>query len=1138
MLTFCPTYGLPTNGPQALPGPTFFAHATIIPDLFETQQAQLRLISDTGVVSTHQVHCSIRAQDERSYPSPQKVEWVICPTSGQEMPLLRPLLIHDESKKRIVLRLPEAFRHRVPLVMRWWFEYLSVAPRSVLPSYAMQPHIEFVQHQAAAAIQRESFLAGPHLPPQSAVTTSASVTSASATAAPLTSAPTTTAPAMTSPTTTALHSAPLTSAPVTAAPLTSAPATAAPLTSPPPSGLPNRLPFPEAPSLGDLSAFAAPRRTSPSQEQLNASAPSFPSSSSLPSIEAKSLPKAPFVEAHTASKAPFVEAHTASKAPFVEAHTASKAPFVEAHTASKVTEASASPSRGSLPAVPRRNTAVPPTGAMPSTPSLSNLPGAPLASLKPSVPSERSTPASVALDKSAFEKPSLAQLMPDKVVVGKIVAEDDLDDAPPTLMVPVSEEDQRKARALLGIEGEEATPARGVDFQSTEASPLPSIEESEPATQISRLSEDAAKMLSELQGDETNLDKIMGFPSKSESARFPSKPTGDGAFDPKREQDRLSALLGLGEEEPIVKDPSEAMTRPALRGVNPVAETREDFIPDIPTVARPPLSSLAEMRQSKLRSATAIRTTVGEGISASAEIHPPKAAPADKKAWQQSGQSYWYSIDPAQQIASIHFLCPLSQSRILDRGGQAHFYLQLHRLRSYPLIMCLLAFEDGDGVLQHILACPVDLVDPQAVMFFDLLSQEFTLQINLCNEQHLVYRDLQVYLPLEQNVEYVLDEARRWQATLPANQRDFDAAIDDFQEEEYDRLGKMNHNFQQDSFIDIPSPAAARLAIGIVSYWSEREQLDYLISVKSFALTYFREIQKRVLRACIDFGIALRDHMLDLAVLFQFGSSRQDLLRKLLSNFAEANLQIRQPNDLSAADNLENWQHLIDDCDRYSIEIDSDIEELAARAERHAQEQSQQDLEAEEVDDFEVFEDFQEMAVSDLLQLLQAPQNRMDAAAALCRPENLEHIDQIASIFPQLEEQEARTFAEVFTQFGKEAEPLLLSWLHLPRPDQRAAAILALGSMRSEHAIEAIIKRLRSGDEWEVAAEALARIGESAIPHLEREVKNKNWLIRLRAVKALHKINTPESHDLLARLVNDPNEVVKSEVADILRGKR
>ncbi len=1064
MLTFCPTYGLPTNGPQALPGPTFFAHATPIPDLFETQHAQLRLMSDTGVVSTHQVHCSLRVLDERSYPSPQKVEWVICPVSGQEMPLLRPLMIHDEPKKRVVLRLPEAFRHRVPLVMRWWFEYLSVAPRSVIPSYAMQPHIEFVQHQAAPSVQREMLLAGPHIAAQNTL---------SAPSAP-----------------TASHLAPTASVPVLSAPVTSAPVTSAPVTSAPPS----RLPFPEAPSLGDMSAFAAPRRTSPSQEQLNA--PSLPSSSSLPSLEAKPLTKAPFSEIPPSTKAP------------------------------------ESPSRGALPAVsalPGRNTAAPTSGIpAPSTPSLSNLPGAPLSSLKPSSFSDKPTSDKPAFDKLAFDKPSLSQSMPDKVVVGKIVPEDDLDDAPPTLMIPVSEEDQRKARALLGVDGEDATSARDVDFQLTDASPFPSLEESEPATQISRLSEDAAKMLSELQGDETNLDKIMGFPSKADVG---------GAFDPKREQDQLSALLGLGESTPIVKDPSEAMTRPALRGVNPVAETREDFIPDIPTIARPSLPSLAEMRQSKLRSATAIRTTVGEGISASAEIHPPKAAPADKKAWQQSGQSFWYSIDPSQQIAAVHFLCPLSQSRILDRGGRAHFYLQLHRLRTYPLIMCLLAFEDGDGVLQHILACPVDIADPQAVMFFDLLNQEFTLQINLCNEQHLVYRDLQIYLPLEQNVEYILDEARRWQATIPSNLRDFDAAIDDFQEEEYDRLGKMNHNFQQDSFIDIPSPAAARLAIGIVSYWSEREQFDYLVSVKSFACAYFREIQKRVLRACIDFGIALRDHMLDLAVLFQFGSSRPDLLRKLLSNFAETNLQIRQPNDLSAGDNLENWQLLIDDCDRYAIEIDSDIEELAARAERHAQEESQQDLEAEEVDDFEVFEDFQEMTVPDLLQLLQDPQNRLDAAAALCRPANSEHIDQIASIFPQLEEQEARAFAEVFTQFGKEAEPLLLSWLHLPRPDQRAAAILALGSMRSEHAIEAIIKRLRSGDEWEVAAEALARIGESAIPHLEREVKNKNWLIRLRAVKALHKINTPEAHELLARLVNDPNEVVKSEVANILQGK-
>ena len=254
----------------------------------------------------------------------------------------------------------------------------------------------------------------------------------------------------------------------------------------------------------------------------------------------------------------------------------------------------------------------------------------------------------------------------------------------------------------------------------------------------------------------------------------------------------------------------------------------------------------------------------------------------------------------------------------------------------------------------------------------------------------------------------------------------------------------------------------------------------------------------------------------------------------MLSNFAETNLQLRQPNDLSALDNLANWQQLLDACDQHKIDIDADIEELASRAERRAQEETDQPIEVDEVDDFEIFEDFSQMKPADLLQLLSAPKTRLDAAEAICRPEYAEYIDQVAAIFPQLEEQETIPFAEIFTHFGKESEPLLLSWLHLPRPNQRAAAILALGSMRAEAAIEPIIKRLRSGEEWEIAAEALGRIGAPTLPLLEREVKNKNWLIRLRAVKALHKVGSPDAYELLAHLINDPNEVVKSEVATLL----
>ena len=95
--------------------------------------------------------------------------------------------------------------------------------------------------------------------------------------------------------------------------------------------------------------------------------------------------------------------------------------------------------------------------------------------------------------------------------------------------------------------------------------------------------------------------------------------------------------------------------------------------------------------------------------------------------------------------------------------------------------------------------------------------------------------------------------------------------------------------------------------------------------------------------------------------------------------------------------------------------------------------------------------------------------------------------------------------------------------------------MLALGSMQAKQGVAPIIKRLHNNDEWEVASESLIRIGEVALPELGEELKNKNWLIRLRAIKTLKKMNSPEIHSMLEPLRNDPNEVVKAEVISILK---
>ncbi len=555
-----------------------------------------------------------------------------------------------------------------------------------------------------------------------------------------------------------------------------------------------------------------------------------------------------------------------------------------------------------------------------------------------------------------------------------------------------------------------------------------------------------------------------------------------------------------------------------------------------PTVSRrAEPASLADIRGSESDGVvTAVRKLAGNGISLSPEYDVPNTPPVDVQAWTNQQSRWFFEASLKDQRCTVAFQFPHHSARVLEQGGQVDFLLQLHRMPTYPLLVLVLNFQDADGNIKDYVFCPFDIEDPQVLIFMDMLMQDFSLHVCLCNEQYQVYRDLQVQLPLEPNVEYLLEQARKHKDSLDPNLRNVSQAISLFQRDEFDRMGQMSHNFSHDSFSEIRSPSQARLASGIIAYWSELDQHDYLVSIKSFPLEYFRTIQKRVLAACVEAGIYLPIHLMHLAVEFHLGNSVPELLRRMLANFAEVNLNLRQTNDLDPWDSVENWQNLFDICDQFDVAIDDDIEELAIKAQRHFEASADNFAQVED-EVIEIVEDFQDMDPRDLLEMLQEPSQRKDAALALCDIADPAYVDYAASVFTDLETREdAIEFADAFTQFGEEAEILLVSWLHLPRREHREAAMLALGTMRATSALDAILKRLRSGEEWETAAEALGRMGETAIPALGQELQNKNWLIRLRAVKALFKVKTPQAIALIEPLLHDPNEVVKAEVAAVL----
>lgn len=966
----------------------------LFPDLLEEQQAQLQLTCDCGVSSSHQAACSLHITGQRKVP-PARAELVPCPSCGDNVPLLRPLVIHDEKRHQLILRLPESFRLRANTVMSWWFEWLQRSSRMIIPEYARLPKLEFFAEQKKQQGRGHSTR---------------------------------------------------------------------------PSG-----------SMDSMNSIQADMHSA-----LDSFAPSGP---------------------HFSSSSSRLEAHASNLSlPSAQSSASQNAMFAPQRTPAPPSSASHSSLSASRPSQPNLS------ASRPSQPSLSEL-----------VPPPR--PPSQTLDFGALGTAERNNLsfgeFPLDELSGEFDEMDEPDDGMPTLMVAVPEAKKpKKPASRRGI---------GNSTVSLSSSPSSVVMMGEELGMLHTEKEDEGTLISPDAIAQANQNAPVRVELGHLAAPLDPSATREA---PAPELDVLDELDVLEPIEELVED---VVSLDSIE-VNTAKEAPLPKLPEAQTVARKMPESLSDIRESTSRAATAVRTVAGAGISLSPEYASNRdLAPNVFQSWKDSEKSSYFQMELEHQRCSIFFMTSPQSIRVLDEGGQATFHVQLHRLSSYPLVVLLLAIRDEHGELVDTLSCPIDADEHNGLMFLDMLMQNFNVYVNLCERDYSIFRDVQIQLSLEKNVEYVFEQARSWKSSISTSSQSFEQAWDEYNTPEYDRLGKMEHNFNQDSFSDIESPARAQLASGIVAYWSEAEQFDYLITMKSFPIEHFRSIQRRTIEGCMSFGIYIPEHLRQLALDFDLAPTQQDLLRRLLSSFAETNLAIRQPNDLDPWDNLSNWQKLLDACDEYHVEVDEDIEELAELAQRRCQSDGEN---THNVDDDDIMEidGFSDMDPRELVDMLQDPVHSFDAAMALCDTEDAQFVDDVAGVFTHLEREEAIELAEAFTQFGGEAEPLLISWLHLPRPSHREAAMLALGTMSSVQAVDEIIKRLRSGEEWETAAEALGRIGEPALSSLAQEITNKNWLIRLRAVKALQKIHSDRTRPLFEQLRTDPNEVVKAEVAAILNG--
>jgi hypothetical protein len=362
--------------------------------------------------------------------------------------------------------------------------------------------------------------------------------------------------------------------------------------------------------------------------------------------------------------------------------------------------------------------------------------------------------------------------------------------------------------------------------------------------------------------------------------------------------------------------------------------------------------------------------------------------------------------------------------------------------------------EDGDkDLLEHLTR--------EFLVFFDIFDEEARPQISWGIEA-----------PLAANVVDIIRRVEVQRDSMNAGDEDHRAAKQAYMALGAERLGRKQHNFSSDSFQELPTPAAVRLALGIVSYWSEPENQDYLVLVKSFPSSTWREIRLRVVKRALEYGLSLNPPLSDFALMERLSPSRDDLLRASVSNFAEVSLRIK-PSDLDPQQEYENWKMLLSDCAVEGVQIDAEIEELAAGAAKRAK-----PVEVEE----EIL-DLSVLPEAELLPLLAERDQRRDAALELCERGDAVHLEPVYNAVCNMTRAEVARVLPTLIQYGEPAVPLLIKGLRHRKSYVRQGSALALGQLKAKEGMEPLIDLLMSEptNVWKEAARAIGDMGQRGL---------------------------------------------------------
>ena len=545
----------------------------------------------------------------------------------------------------------------------------------------------------------------------------------------------------------------------------------------------------------------------------------------------------------------------------------------------------------------------------------------------------------------------------------------------------------------------------------------------------------------------------------------------------------------------------------------------------------PPSASTPPQRASEVSEATQITQVPSlEHVDVSSEFDPSRAGAHDH---------YVRALDGG--VVAAARASRKAANAVLD--DEPTLFLQYALIEDYPVVVILLATLHEQQLVESF-GWLLDLAHDDDRQIVEALGQESAVRFAFYDRQNKLMRTFDIKAPLEQNVTWII--ARVDEALQEADHvGGFSRALQTFYSSGFERLGSMRHNFTPESFKQIDTPEQAKLAAGIVGYWSTTDIYEYLIGNRSFPISIFSDIQLRVIRAALKQGIYLNRPLRQRAIEADLMDTPRAIARRLMANFAEVSIGLK-PSDLDPLEIWENWDALLAFADEVGAQPESDVVELAQASLRRAREfqQGEQELEpgglsSEAVveaqpsrsvpgamalklpqlkhpshteallvakrsehtgvtyflpDDavIEQFDDLETLDQPDLLLLLDDPSGRLEASQVAIERFGGESLEQVLAASEEMLAAEILALAKFIAPRVEGIETQLVRGMERGGPAATYIATYALARAGSTSALPALLEALRdprrSGNR-KALAEALSQYGEQLLPALTNVIK-------------------------------------------------